>query len=560
MYLRLYAFMLFLISMPNFSMALDAESGFRATLDAEEIAWLNAHPIIRFSSDPEFTPVEFIDGQGQYAGMGADYLGLIAKRLGVRFERVAANSLYESLNRVHQGQADLLPVVVKTPQRTEFLNFTAPYLHLPSVVISARRDVENWSLETLRTMKVAVVRGFYTEDWLSHAYPDIDLVQTPDIETALLTTSFGVADAMVGDIATTSHFIGKMKITNLRLALQLEQNAGNSMAVRSDWPILRNVLDKALVSITEDERRAIAKKWIHLENPAWWNNPTFRLMALCVFGALIAFILATLAWNRALTRKVRLRTLALEEAHLRLMQSAKLESIGRLAAGVAHEVKNPLAIIQMGVDFLSADIREDTDAAMVVRDMEDAIHRADAIVKGLLDFSRDKKLDMRKTGLNEVVKDSLKLVNYELSSHNITVEEALSPSLPSINADPDKLKQVFINLFINAIQAMGHDGTLRVTSMATRLKKTSITEANGSVKLSPGDRVVIFTVDDNGPGIDPAKVGKVFDPFFTTKPLGQGTGLGLSVSRTIVELHDGIINLRNREGGGASAVLTFKIT
>ncbi len=535
------------------------EATFRATLNSDEIAWLSKHPVIRFSCDPDFTPVEFIDDQGQYAGMGAEYLTLLANRLGVRFEKVAAADFYEALKNVREGRADFLPVIVETPQRAEYLKFTSPYLNLPTAVITARKDIDKWSIDTLRTMKVAVVHGFYTEEWLSHKYPEIELVQTPDIQTALLATSFGVADAMVGALATTSYFTGKMNITNLRVALQIQQNSNNSMAIRKDWPMFHQLLNKALATISVEEKQAISNHWIRLEPPPLWKNPTVRIVALSILVALLGIILAILAWNRTLAKMVRSRTKALEEAHLRLMQSAKLESVGRLAAGVAHEVKNPLAIIQMGVDYLSAEVSSEGEASLVIKDMDDAVQRADGVIKGLLDFSREKKLAMRRTDLNEVLRDSLKLVHYELNHHNITVEEALDTDLPAINADPDKLKQVFINLFMNAIQAMGRDGKLKVTSQFKRIKKSATHEENWNGKFAPGSQVIVITVQDTGPGIDPAKVNNVFDPFFTTKPVGQGTGLGLSVSRTIVELHGGSIRLRNRGEGGASVDLMFKI-
>ncbi len=536
----------------------DTAADFRKTLTAGENSWLDTHPVIRYVGDPNFPPIDFINAQGKYKGMGADYLEQIAERLGVRFSRVGANSFYEALKLVREGKADILPVAAETPQRGQYLLFTKPYLHFPAVVITARNDVDDWSLASLRKMKIAVVHGYNWEEWLTRNYPDVELVQTPDIETALMTTSFGLADVMVGDSASTTYVIGKTNIANLRVARQLGQSLEVSMAVRSELPILCAVLDKALANISEDSKRAIARTWIHVELPEWWRNPAFRLVAWIALGILTATILVASAWNRTLAKKVRQRTLALEEAHLRLMQSAKLESVGRLAAGVAHEVKNPLAIIQMGVDFLGADVTKESEAGAVIRDMEEAIQRADGIIEGLLDFSREKKLDMRKTDLNEVVRDSLKLVNYELNHHNIAIEEALSPSLPAIYADPDKLKQVFINLFMNAIQAMERDGKLKVGSEVRRLEKGTDERTSGSRKFGPGDRVIIIKVEDTGPGIDPAKVGKVFDPFFTTKPVGQGTGLGLSVSRTIVELHEGIINLRNRDGGGASAMIMFK--
>ncbi len=555
---RVYNIILWITILFNVGIAFGTESGFRATLAPEEIAWLNAHPVIRFTSDPDFTPVEFIDDKGQYTGIAADYLALLSKRLGVTFEHEPASDFFEALQLVREVKADFLPVVVKTPQRAEYLNFTNPYLNLPSAVITARNDVENWSLDTLSRMKVAVVHGFYTQEWLSHEYPDIELVQTPDIQTALLATSFGVADAMVGTLAATSYFTSKMNITNLRVAFQIQQNSENSMGVRRDWPILRQLLDKALSSISVEEKQAITRGWIHLEPPPLWKNPKLRLIALTVLAALIGIILAILVWNRTLTRKVRLRTQALEEAHLRLMQSAKLESVGRLAAGVAHEVKNPLAIIQMGVDYLYGEFPKESEACQVIKDMEDAVQRADGVVKGLLNFSHEKKLSKRQTDLNDVLRDSLKLVQFELNHHNISVEEKLAQELPTINADPDKLKQVFINLFMNAIQAMGREGKLELTSECFRLRKEgdALHLANG--KFRPGERVVVIKVDDNGTGIEPEKVEKVFDPFFTTKPVGQGTGLGLSVSRNIIELHGGAINLCNREGGGASVVLIFK--
>ena len=534
-----------------------AVADFRKTLSIEENAWLDAHPVIRFTSDPNYAPVEFVDKTGQYQGMGLDYLNLLTTRLGVNFKRVESNTFYDALKLVREGMADLLPVVAETPKRKQYLSFTAPYLRFPAVMITARQDVDHWNPDALKAMKVAVVHGYNWEDWLSHEYPDVALVLDPDIETALRTTSFGLADVMIGDIATTTYSISKTNITNLRVAHQFEESLQLSMAVRSDLPILRAVLDKALANISEEEKQAIAKKWIHLEPPVWWKNPTFRIVACSVLGVLTFVMLVTLAWNRTLARKVRQRTLALEEIHQRLMQSDKLESVGRLAAGVAHEVKNPLAILQMGVEFLGAELPKESDAGAVIRDMEEAVQRADGVIKGLLDFSREKKLDMRKTDLNQVVRDSLKLVHYELGHHNISIEEALNPELPPINADPDKLKQVFINLFMNAIHAMKRDGKLRVASEVKRLKKGT-REGEASGKFHPGDKVIVIKVEDNGTGIEPAKVGKVFDPFFTTKPVGQGTGLGLSVSRTIVELHGGTISLSNRDSGGASVVLMFK--
>jgi len=176
----------------------------------------------------------------------------------------------------------------------------------------------------------------------------------------------------------------------------------------------------------------------------------------------------------------------------------------------------------------------------------------------LLDFSREKKLSKQKKDINEVIRESLHLVSHELKQRNIELKEYLEPTMPEFEMDPNKLQQVFINLFTNAAQAMGRDGHLIVRS---DIKALNTNDLNGDAagNFRQGERAIVIQVEDTGPGIDEAKVAKVFDPFFTTKPVGQGTGLGLSVSRNIIELHGGTIVLRNRASGGASAVLMFKI-
>ncbi len=249
---------------------------------------------------------------------------------------------------------------------------------------------------------------------------------------------------------------------------------------------------------------------------------------------------------------------ALKDAQQQLVHAAKLESVGRLSAGVAHEVKNPLAIIQLGVDFLSGAVADDDGARAVLDDIEDAVRRADAVVKGLLDFSREKKPDMARLNLNEVIRDSLAMVRHELTLHNIQLVIGLSEELAVVELDRDKMQQVFINLFMNATQAMVRDGTLTVTTICKPLAQEDLQGANDSERFDLGEVVVICCVEDTGPGIPESKVDKVFDPFFTTKPVGQGTGLGLSVTRNIIELHGGTIHIENQAESGVKVTLKLK--
>jgi len=248
----------------------------------------------------------------------------------------------------------------------------------------------------------------------------------------------------------------------------------------------------------------------------------------------------------------------LHAVQLQLIEAEKLKSIGRLAAGVAHEVKNPLAIISMGVEFLGGKYSGDETTAAVLKELADAVQRADNVIKGLLDFSAPRQLALATNDLNAIIRSALLLVRGEMrENHRLEIELG---DIPPIDIDRGKVSQVFVNLFTNALQAMPDGGTLTVR---TRVEQVVGVGANiggeSSEVFQAGDRVVIAEVADTGPGIPPEVLPRIFEPFFTTKPTGKGTGLGMSVVRSIMNLQRATIVMSNRPTGGALATLTFKI-
>lgn len=251
----------------------------------------------------------------------------------------------------------------------------------------------------------------------------------------------------------------------------------------------------------------------------------------------------------------------LKGAQLQLIQAEKLQSAGRLAAGVAHEVKNPLAIILMGVDYLSKHLTvADPDPAMVLRDMHDAVKRATSVVGGLLDFSAPTELDLNSEELNSVVEQSAMLVKHELTKYQITVVKQLGGDLPLLTLDRNKIEQVFVNIFLNAIHAMPQGGALTVKTYAKQLTEVShdvgFREAD---RFRVGETVAVAEVEDTGTGIPESQLAKIFDPFFTTNPTGKGSGLGLAVTNKIIELHGGTIDIRNRKEGGVGVTIMFRV-
>ncbi len=234
----------------------------------------------------------------------------------------------------------------------------------------------------------------------------------------------------------------------------------------------------------------------------------------------------------------------LQQAQLQLLQAAKLESVGRLAAGVAHEVKNPLTTLLMGVEYLQRHLVDaGPEMVDVLRDMEEAVKRGNQVILGLLDFSAPRALELQQEKLEELIEESLALVKHECVKTRTTIVRLLAPDLPLLKLDRNKIEQVFVNLFLNAMQAMPEGGRLTVRAHATGRAET------------PARCQVMVQVEDTGVGIPAENLPRIFEPFFTTKRARRAAGLGLAVVRRIVDMHRGTIQVGNRTEGGVRVTL-----
>ena len=227
-----------------------------------------------------------------------------------------------------------------------------------------------------------------------------------------------------------------------------------------------------------------------------------------------------------------------------LAQADKLSSIGLLAAGVAHEINTPLAVISSYAQMLAKQLKSDAKLSPVLEKITQQSFRAAEIANGLLNFSRTSTTEFRETSLNQVIRDTLSLLEHQFKTAKITVDLALAEDLPAIQGNPGKLQQVFLNLLLNAKDAMPDGGHLRVTTLA-----------NGHVEA---------IVADNGAGIAPEHLKRIYDPFFTTKTTPRpgdrrGTGLGLAVSYGIIQEHAGKISVESTLGAGTTFHLEFPL-
>ena len=248
-------------------------------------------------------------------------------------------------------------------------------------------------------------------------------------------------------------------------------------------------------------------------------------------------------WGKTLEKKVEERTKELAEMQAHLFEAEKLASLGKLAAGVAHEINNPLGSILIYSHLLLEDADKKSPHYENLKKVVKETSRCKDIVKSLLEFARPKEPEMSRININEIVETSLSIMERQVLFQNIRLKKMYASPLPKIVADSAQLQQVFINIILNAAEAMNGNGVLTLSSSLS--KEGSYIE----VKFS-----------DTGPGIKEEDKKSLFEPFFSTKEVGKGTGLGLAISYSIIQKHQGTIEVKSEAGKGSTFTVKLPVT
>jgi signal transduction histidine kinase len=232
----------------------------------------------------------------------------------------------------------------------------------------------------------------------------------------------------------------------------------------------------------------------------------------------------------------------LEETHLQLVSSEKMASLGKLAAGIAHEINNPLGGILIYSSLLMEDLPDEDPKRQDLERIVQEAGRCKEIVKSLLEFARQTEPKRESIDINRAITDGLFFLENQALFHNIRITKRLDPSLPWVTGNAGQLKQVFMNIIINAAEAMHESGELTITTFS-----------------STGLTSVFVEFTDTGEGIPEENLSRIFEPFFTTKDVGKGTGLGLATSYGIIESHGGKIGVKSKVGEGTTFTIELPV-
>lgn len=263
-------------------------------------------------------------------------------------------------------------------------------------------------------------------------------------------------------------------------------------------------------------------------------------------------------WTKALEEEIQKKTTEIMKAHEQLINAEKLASLGRMAAGVAHELNSPLTGIvtfaHLMLKRIPPENKQDREDLEII--IEQA-NRCSKIIKGLLGFSRKATAERVEINMNTLLDSTIAMVRNQAKFHNIKIVLNFDESLPLVHVDPNQMQQIFLNMLINAADAMNERGQITIATRTVVGQEETPWFKMGHPQ--EGKKFIEIEFTDTGPGIPEEYMGKIFEPFFTTKPVGKGTGLGLAVSYGIIKRHGGNITVRSEPGKGASFFIRLPV-
>jgi two-component system sensor histidine kinase EvgS len=502
-----------------------------------EKAWLAAHPVVRVGAETNYAPYEFQDSRGHFAGVVADYMEILKRRLGVRFQVQQMSDFTAVESKLRKREVDIVLALAPTAEREEYLLFTKPYLHYVNVIVTRDDFGFVTGVRDLALERVGVVTGHSSEQLISRAYPNNKVTAYSDLLEGLMAVSTGKADGLVDDIFPIVFNIRYHQISNLKIATPLEkvlQPKGFSVAVRKDWPQLVGILDKVLSNITHEEEREISQKWLSVR---YESKVDYRAIwtSLAVFSAIL---LVAVLWITVLNKQRKALVAARAEAE------AANRAKDQFLASMSHELRTPLHAILGYADL----IRE---GALTEPAREDALatiagsgRHLLSVINDLLDLSRIRsghlELNPTPVQLPALLEEIAAMVRVDAEKKGLAFTLDLPVDLPPVvQADGKRVRQILLNLLGNAI---------KFTDAG------SVTLSVQTVPMEEGRIQLCVSVEDTGMGIAAEDKTRIFAPFEQTEQGRRreaGVGLGLAISQELAHRMGGAIDVDSRPGSGS---------
>ena len=503
----------------------------------KEGAYLVEKKTITMCVNPDWEPYEKINEQEKYEGLAAEYMQLIAQKIGKPFTLLHTKTWQETLEKAKAGKCDIVSFLEPTPARKAFLNFTSPLYEEPEVII-VKNDVSYLGgLNALKGKTVGVIKGSRTAGILRNEYPEIRVVDVENYTKAMRMVSGGELDAAINPLVGAAYLIAKKRLFDIKIIGETGLKNPYGIGVNKNDAILQGIMEKAVQSLADDEVEEISNKWLSVRME---KGTDYSLIWKILVGVAL-ILMGGVYWNRKLSHVNMLLTAAKKKAEEATVTKSTF------LANMSHEIRTPMNAIT-GMIYLMQQTRLDSTQSGYVHKIESSANSLLGLINDILDFS---KIEAGKLAIEEIDFDLHTVIDnvttlVELKANEKGLEFVISYDQGmnmNLHGDPLRLGQVLTNLANNAVK---FTQTGEVGIYITRLEQ---------------DRYR-FKVRDTGIGMTPEQQSRLFQSFSqadagTTRKYG-GTGLGLAISKQLVEMMTGRIWVESKANRGST--FTFEVT
>lgn len=523
-------------------------------LTSQEKEWLEQHPVIKVGVDASWQPFDYVNDKNEHLGIASEYIKYLEKKLGIKVE-IVSGVWADVLNKAKNKEVDILACIANTSKRREFLLFSQDYLNIRTVIITPTSSNTIFNIQHLVDKKVAIAKGNFVQDLLESHYPNIQLVLTNTNEEALKAVALGQADAHIGNMATATYFIEKNMLNNLKVVSELQNyNHKLSIAVRKDWEIFRNIVQKTLHTMSKEQKEAIYSKWVKFDKPLIDYDLIWKVSLS--FMAIIAITLLWIKRQKKIIRQKEQHQKELERLQRELEQALQKAQDATKAksdflSNMSHEIRTPMNSILGFTEILSHEISNN-----IHKDYLNSIKTASktllGIINDILDLSKIEagklKLSYTAISMNHIIKEMEVIFKDKLKEKNLSLLFVLDEKMPDyVLMDELRFRQILLNLISNAIK-FTPNGTITIKT------QVNFTEAScSSFDLS-------LKVIDTGIGIASSDLEKIFDYFEQINneqhlENSKGSGLGLAICTKIVNLLNGKISVKSQIEQGSEFLI-----
>ena len=507
-------------------------------LTQAEQAFIEEHPVIYLGVDPTFVPYEFIDSDGTYKGIAADYIDLICERTGLQMVVAEDLTWSEAYEKAVKKEIDVLPCVAETSDREKYFLFSDIYYNFQrAVFVNDSNDSLN-ALEDLFGKTVAVQTNSSHHSYLS-GYDEIGLSLYSTAEDALQAVSNGTEIAFVGNLATSCYLVKSYGITNLKYFPFDNDTEDKSQslhfAVRDDWPELVGIINKALADINQEEKSAINNKWISIQENSDYSG---IIRIVIIAGTVIALILTvSYFWIVRLRKEIAKRKKAQEGLKAAKEEAEQANEVKSLfLARMSHEIRTPLSAI-IGMSYLIKKTDVTVTQSIYLDKLNQAARNMLGIINDILDFSKIEsgKIEIERISfdLDKVIQRIINITSVKVEEQSIAFTLDKDPNMPIFFfGDPMRIEQILLNVVNNAVKFT---------------EKGSVSLAVRSNLKRDNTYNIEFCVKDTGIGMSKEQVDRLFVPFdqgdsSISRRFG-GSGLGLSIVKNLTDLMGGEIEI-----------------